>query len=943
MAVASSASLEVRLLGRVEAIVDGEPVELPGRRPRALLAVLALSAGESVPAESLYERVWGHDQAGDVRASLYTCVSRLRRALGDDAIGTESGRYQLRVEPERVDAVHFGRLLDRAGRRGTDPEPLLREALGLWLGEPFGGEPLSDWLAEHESRRLTERWLAAVQQRTDFDLAAGRHGELVAELEQLTAAYPLREPLWARYLLALDGSGRPADALAAYERVRVRLVDELGIDPSPELQSLYAGLLRGERLTVTAAGPALAVPRQLPPDAGTVTGRGDALTELDGLLDKLPDEASRSQVVLGVLHGMGGVGKTTVAVHWAHRVSDRFPDGQLFVNLRGYGPGEPMEPAAALDLLLRGIGVPGYRIPGGVDARAGLWRSSVSAKRVLVLLDNARDAEQVRPLLPGAGCMVLVTSRAQLGGLAARDGAHRVRLDVLPEREATSLLRSRLVTDSVDESAVAELAALCGRLPLALTVAAERANQYADRPLAELTAELRDERQRLDAFADPDDALADVRAVLSWSVDALDADTARLFRLLGLAPGADISVDAVAALAGEPPAVARRLLHRLTDANLATATAEGRFQIHDLVRAYAAEAVKLEPAGVQREALRRFYQWCLRTATNAERVFSPHMSILHPDDEVPGVPDTDFGSDQAAVVAWFDEETDFLLAIAEAAVQSHPWVTVGIAHALWDEIRWNRPWEEALDLHHLATHAAQTLGSDLAEARTLNTLGLAYLGGQAPDEAVNAFEQALALFEKLTEVAWQSRVLNNLGMASGDCGQPMAALDYYRRALALKLQLGDLRGEANVRNNLAYDLTDLSLHDSAIAEARQAVALYRHAGSPIDQAKGLDTVGAALLASGDGQAALDCFVEALELGRDRILARPHAIILTNLARSQRAVGRTAEARFTLRSAIAFIDEHAISDTRDLRRADLVELLASVPGDPTRREDARVDR
>lgn len=446
--------LEVRLLGRVEVLVDGAPVEVPARRPRALLAVLALSAGEPVPAGTLYERVWGHDQPGDVRANLYTCVRRLRKALGEDTILNEGGRYSLRVRPDEVDGVRFARLVDRARAAGADPEPLLREALALWRGKPFGGEPLSDWVDEEESRRLTEKWLIAVQQRVDLDLAAGRDDGLVEELEALTTAYPLREPLWARYLMALARSGRPADALAAYERIRVRLVDELGIDPSPELKSLYADLLRGDRPEVaSAAAVATAVPRQLPSDAAGFTGREAALVLLDDLLVE-PDDSRPDPVVIGALHGMGGVGKTTLAVHWAHRVADRFPDGQLFVNLRGYGPREPMEPVAALDTLLRGLGFPGEKIPAGLDTRSALLRSAVAGKRLLFVLDDARDAEQVRPLLPGAGSMVLVTSRSQLRGLAARDGAQRIGLDALPESEAVALLRGRLAKAQTDESLV---------------------------------------------------------------------------------------------------------------------------------------------------------------------------------------------------------------------------------------------------------------------------------------------------------------------------------------------------------------------------------------------------------------------------------------------------------------------------------------------------------
>jgi len=817
--------------------------------------------------------------------------------------------------------VRFIRLLDRTKAAGVDPEPLLREALGLWRGTPFGDEPLSDWLAEEVSRRLTERWLAAVQERIDLDLAAGRDDGLVEELEQLTAAYPLREPLWACYLVALDGAGRPADALVAYERIRVRLVDELGIDPSPELRGLYAALLRGDRPLVASAAPVAApVPRQLPADLTWFTGREEAVAELDRALDQTTG--------IVVVHGLGGMGKTTLAVHCAHRIADRFPDGQLFVNLRGYAPGDPMEPAAALDLLLLGLGVPGDRIPAEVDARGGLWRTTAAGKRLLILVDNVRDADQVRPLLPGTDSLVLVTSRTSLRGLAAREGARSIHLHALTEADALTLLRARLGGVATDGEALVQLAGLCGNLPLALTVAAERVRRDPSLALRDLVAELRDERDRLDAFADPDDALSDVRAVLSWSYGAVGRDAARLLSLLGLAPSVDISLDAAAALIGESRAVTRRLLDRLNDASLVTVSRTGRYELHDLVRAYAGERARDQLSDDERtQALDRIFQWALATTTNAALVLAPHMSVLHPVVDVPGDRAVDFGDDEARAAAWLDLETDFLISVAYAAASSHPWVVVGIVHAIWDEVRWKRAWDGAFALQELARGAAQALGSALAEARALNCHGLARISAGEAEDAVGYLEQALTLVERLDDVPWQSRVVNNLGFAMSVAGRPRQALEYCRRALALKQRLGSPREEANVRNNMAFVLADLSMHDEAVTEAEQALALYRRASSVVDQAKALDTLGSMLQARGDSNAAIECFVEALDLGHDQLIPRPQALILANLARSQRAVGRYAEARFTLQSAISLIDEHSVSDNRDLRRQDLVELLA----------------
>lgn len=925
-----SRRLEIRLLGQLEVLVDGRPVDVPGRRPRALLAVLALAAGEPVPADSLYERVWGHDLPGDVRANLYTCVRRLRKALGEGAIHNEAGRYSLRVDPENVDAVRFTRLLDRARAAGADPEPLLRKALDLWHGAPFGDEQLSDWLTDNESRRLTERWLAAVQQRVDLDLAAGRHDGLAEELEQLTAAYPLREPLWARLLTVLGSTGRQAEALAAYERIRVRLVDELGIDPSPELQSLYAALLRGDSPAPSTAVTA-EVPRQLPSSKAGFIGREPFLAQLDELLPD-QDDQTRRPVVIAALHGLGGVGKTSLAVHWAHRVARHFPDGQLFVNLRGYGPREPMEPAAALDVLLRGLGIPCEEIPVAPDARSALLRSAVAGKRLMLVLDDARDAEQIRPLLPGSGCLVLVTSRSQLRGLAARDGAHRIAVDALPASEAVALLRARL-SATVEDDALLELADLCGRLPLALTIAAERANQGGVVGLGELISELRDEQARLDALADYADQLADVRAVFSWSFHALERDAARLFCQLGLAPAVDIGIEAAAALAGLPVDATRRQLDRLVAASLVSSS-NGRFRLHDLVREYAAEMAReeLTEEGCA-QAQHRLYQWCLRTSTQAERLLTPRLIVLHPDVDEPGTPRVDFGGDRARAVAWIDRETDVLIAVAHAAVEALPWVSVGIAHALWDPLRWNRSWDEALALQECALQAARAVGGGEVEVRALLDIGGVLRGSVDPGAAIAVTEQALALSERIGDLSLRSRVLWDFAFVMRCIGQPGRAVEYQEEALEIEIRLGREWKQAYLRNALAEDLAALSLYDRALAEAEQALTIAERIGTAKEQSFALDTLGEVHHALADYQAAVECFSRAIQLADEGVVPRHRAIILSNLGRSQVAAGRRAEARMSLQSAIRLVDEYGLADSRYLRRTDLVELLAATVASP----------
>lgn len=435
------APLEVRLLGDLDIRTEGRTVELTGKRLRSLFGVLAMSARAPVPAEVLGHRIWGQREPKNVRRSVQTLVVRLRGALGADAVDSSSSGYRLAVSPDQIDAVRFIRLLDEARRTsGSDDErQLLEAALALWRGTPFEGID-SDWLMEAEAPRLVEGYLAAVERRADLDMAARHCDGLVAELRELTGRYPARQALWVRLLNALDLDGRSAEALAAYELARRRLAAETGTQPGPELRRIQDRLLAADTAAARGtSGPGSSTPggsgnllpqSPLPPDMAGFSGRSAALASLDALL---PDASAPSggPIVIAVISGPGGIGKTALAVHWAHRVQDRFADGHLYVDLRGSGPRDPLDPVAALELLLGDLGLLAEETPAGLEARSALFRSRLARRRMLVMLDNARDAAQVRPLLPGATSMVVVTSRSQLRGLAAREHANRIDLNAL--------------------------------------------------------------------------------------------------------------------------------------------------------------------------------------------------------------------------------------------------------------------------------------------------------------------------------------------------------------------------------------------------------------------------------------------------------------------------------------------------------------------------------
>jgi DNA-binding SARP family transcriptional activator len=561
---------------------------------------------------------------------VQTYLARLRGALGSVVIAREPSGYVLHADPEHIDALRFARLVDAAGRAGNPrtERAHLQEALSLWRGPPFDGVR-SEWLVRSEAPRLVERYLAAVERRIDLDLADGRSDELVADLQALTALHPLRESLWVRLLVVLSRSGRPAEALERYELIRVRLAEELGTDPGPELQRVHTDLLTGKAHTATRA----VVPRQLPADVDGFTGRTSTLKALDTLI------GSSKTVVISAIAGTAGVGKTTLAVHWAHQVADRFPDGQLYVDLRGFHPsGKAMTPAQAVRGFLDALEVPQHRIPIDLASQVGLYRSLLAGKQMLVVLDNARDADQVRPLLPGSPtCLVVVTSRDQLTSLVAAEAARPLELGLLSVDEARQLLAYRLGADRVaaEPAAVQTIIDRCARLPLALAIAAARAATQPTFSLAAVAAQLRHDASGLDELTTGDPS-TDARAVFSWSYQALSPEAASLFRLLGLHLGPDLTAPAAASLAALPASRVRPLLDELCRSHLLTEHAPGQYMLHDLLRAYAAELATADP-DVIRPALHRLLDHYLHTGHAAALRIRSSGDVIRLPPPQPGV------------------------------------------------------------------------------------------------------------------------------------------------------------------------------------------------------------------------------------------------------------------------------------------------------------------
>jgi DNA-binding SARP family transcriptional activator len=599
--MSSVVAVEFRLLGPVEVYVAGRAVGLARSQLRTVVAVLAAEAGRVVPAETLLDRLWEDGPPKSARAVLQSHLTRLRQALEPvgPVLARRPGGYLLDVDPDRVDLHAFRRAVAAAEPDRPDPvrAELLAGALRLWHGTALAGLP-GRWAARARAGWTQQRIEAAVA-AAEVGLRLGRSAAVLTGTRALLAEHPLAEPLVAVLLRALVAEGREAEALALYARHRAELADELGTEPGAGLRALHQSILTGTRRPRRhSAEPR---PAQLPRDIGGFTGRQAELSTLDTLLE--PGSDSPSTVAIAGVSGMAGVGKTALVVHWAHRVAHRFTDGVLYVNLRGFDPGgRAVDTAAAVRRFLDALGAAADRIPAELDAQAALYRSLSAGRRLLVVLDNARAAEQVRPLLPGTGsAVVVVTSRHHLTGLVAADGAQPVSLGPLSTSDARALLAGRLGRHRVaaEPAAVDAIIAACARLPLALGIAAARA-AAAGVPLPALAAELTaagpdGAAARLGAL-DAGDPASNVSAVFSWSYRALSPAAARLFRLLGLHPGPDVTLGAAAALADLPASRAAALLTELTRASLLAETAPGRWDRNELVGAYAADLARtLDP------------------------------------------------------------------------------------------------------------------------------------------------------------------------------------------------------------------------------------------------------------------------------------------------------------------------------------------------------------
>jgi DNA-binding SARP family transcriptional activator len=944
--------MRFRLLGPLEVWDAKDWREIRAAKWRSLLAVLLIKAGQVVPVDVLISEMW-QDAAPETAANLVSIyVLRLRRLMGDtdgSVLRTRAPGYQLRLGEADSDLLVFEALVqdgrralaagDAAGAAG-----LLAEALALWRGSPLADVPPTP-LVEAETDRLAEQRLDARELRITAELACGGYAQVVPELRRLLADHPLREGLWALLMRALDGAGRHAEALDAYGQARNAIAGELGVDPGAELRHLYADMLAQDELlakeggeapgsisagTVAAspsaaaeapataeagASRAVPAPAQLPADVTDFTGREDQVRHLCDLLSSAGARGEGGAVRIALVAGSGGLGKTSLAVHAAHRVRGSFPDGQLYVDLLG-ATAHPLGVGDVLARFLRDLGVDGRDIPVDEAERAARYRTILAGRRMLIVLDNARDAAQVRPLLPGtASCSVLVTTRSRMPDLAS---TQLVDLNVLDDEEALTLF-TRVVGDeraAAEPEATAEVLLACAGLPLAIRICAARLATRSGWTIAAMANRLRDERRRLDELSVGDLA---VRASFQVSFAALSASAqadgiapADAFRMLGLWHGPSISSAAAAALFGAPEELASGALEALVDAHLLESTSPDRYKFHDLLRVYASErAVADLPEPARDAAIGRLLRWYMRTADAAATVVSPFRYDM-PLDQVAGdqLPLAFAAADEA--LAWYDSDRANLTAATEqASAAGRHDIAWRIPAPLLNIFERRGSWADCIVTHRIALASARQAGNRQGEAWVLNTLGEA-LGYAGESDSIGYLDLSLAIRREIGDRRGEAQSANNLADAYWRLGRAGEAIELFETARDLNRDVGNRYGEGVALTNLGAALLDVGRAEEAVGQLEQAGKTFSEIGYLDGIGYAMHTLAECHLALGRDGEAMDRFRQALASHEAAGSRHRQAVTLHSLGQVQARSGLLSEAARSWTLAVAIFDD--IGDT-----------------------------
>jgi len=898
--------MEFRTLGPIELWSAGQRQDLGPARAQCILAILLLSPRTIVPVESLIDRLWDTQPPPKARDSLSVYIARLRaslrQAVGDCVQLVSRARgYALEVDPETIDVHQFRRLRRQADALAASGDhdhaaALLREADGLWRGQALAGIT-GDWVARIRES-LEEERRAAIVERVGCELELGRHADLVGELRQLLAQYPLDETLVAHQMTALYGSGRPADALSLYRETRSQLVAEQGAEPGPMLSELHQRILGGDpELAVRSSGQHpnwAAPPDTLPPETAEFVGRGNEL----GLLTR----EQGTTPGIAIIEGMPGVGKTALAVRAARQVSEQYPDGTLYLHLHSHGPGSPaLGPAEALQRLLQMLSVPAAQIPDTIGERCALWRAQLSRRRAVVILDDAAGHDQIWPLLPATGrCLILITTRRRLPDYP---GSRTLTLDVLPVDEAVTLFRQIAGEGRTgDAGQVAAAVGQCGRLPLAIQLTASRVAQDGSLSLDGLIDELSQFSARLGGTGA---VSPEVMAAFDLSYGALEPDHQRFFRRLGVSPCAYLSLPAAAALDGCTLAEAEKALVTLLECHLLARAPDGQFRFHDLIRDYAAvRAARDDPESEQRQALGRLLDYYLHTADLADRVLYPFRRRTPA--QVTRVPAASpaLGTQEDAA-DWLKAEWQNILQAARCA-GTREWKQkcADLIHVLAEFVEITACWGEAIAAHTLALQAARDLADPARTAQASLALSAVLQQTGGHETALPRAEEAAAIYRQLGDRGGEADALDQIGLAYQRTARSREALAYFREAWILYRAIEDPRGVAAALSHSGIACWHLGRYPEARTHMREALSLYREVGDRRGEAKALNNLGRIHLYNGHHRDALDAYQKSLQIFGEIGGPQNEAILYHNIGNVHHYKGSHEEALAAFRRALA---------------------------------------
>ncbi|MEV2238958.1 BTAD domain-containing putative transcriptional regulator [Micromonospora sp. NPDC049891] len=895
--------MRFRILGPLR-VGDGEAT-VTAARDRAVLAVLLLRANRVVPAEELIDALWEDDPPATARAQLQTCVSRLRQrftqlGLSPELIVTDPVGYAVRTAPGELDSEVFAQGIETARgmlARGrlVDARGQFRAALRLWRGAALSG--IRNASVRRRAEALDEQRLTALEECVDVELRLGHAAALLDELAENLDRHPLRERLRGQLMLALAAVGRQADALRLYREGRGLYAEELGIEPGAALQELHQRVLAGD-LAIAGSERRATVPvRALPRAISDFTGRAETIA-------RLVKEIEEGETRIQLIDGMAGSGKTTLAVHVANRIAERYPDAHLFIDLHGHSERTPLSPSAALATLLRQLGVPAERIPVHVDDRLAIWRTELADRRALVLLDNAASAAQVAPLLPsGAGCITLITSRRRLVGL---DEGRPSSLPVLDPDEAIELL-GRVAGEeriAAERAAAAEVVRRCGYLPLAIRLAGARLVHRPRWRVVDLAERLGGARDTLAELVAGQRSVGDAFAL---SFAQVSPPAQRVFRLLGLHPGIRLDATTAAALADLPLAEAQDVLDELVDAHLVDEPEAGRYRLHDLVREYS-RTLLADPAHApeRHEALGRLLEHHLYVAAALGReTESPGTRrTLRLSD--PSRPDL-VRVDVARGLAWFDDNRSALVAMPALAETEYPERAWQLARASWRLLYNGGHLDELIETHRVGLRSAQALGDESAQALMLNYLASAHFRRARFAHAIALLQQALELCRSSGPPDLLRSVLWNLGINNYAEGGPRRGIGYFQEAAVLGSG-NQMAARSALLNNMTHLMCAWGRYHEALRLGRQHLLLAREVGDRRQLANALGHVGIIRHRMGDigpARRLLRAALLAHRAGKDRF---DEGEMLNELGVMEREAGRTEEAATLHRQAFIAISE-----------------------------------